>query len=143
MIQSGLALFVVRSMETPLESITEVLGIQPTGVIPRGTVLRSGRVQECNVWCIDSDRMDNTEDDRTGTVALRWLLDACRPAAGRVPRLPADCETRIWWTADSDSTQGGFVLPVELMAQIAALGVDLYTTVNLDDRTDAEREAGA
>ena len=60
-----------------------------------------------------------------------------------VPLLPADCETCIWWTADSDSTQGGFVLPVELMAQLAALGVDLYTRVNLDDRTDAEHEADA
>ncbi len=33
--------------------------------------------------------------------------------------------------------QGGFVLPVELAAAIAELGVDVYATVYLDDGTNS------
>lgn len=46
---------------------------------------------------------------------------------------PADCEAKIRWSADSDSAQGGFVLPTEAIAGIAALGVDLFATVNFDE----------
>lgn len=140
MIRSGLASLVVLSTETEPHVITEILRVEPTDVVLRGTELRSGRVQECHVWRVDSDRMDNTSDDQSGTIALRWVLDAGRAAAGRVGQLPGDCETRIWWTADSDSTQGGFVLPIELMQEIVAIGVDLYTTVNLDDSRAVDPE---
>lgn len=133
MIQSGLATLTVLSITTTPETISSILGIEPTRVVLKDTVLRSGWVQKANAWTVDSDRMDNTPDDQTGTGALRWLLERCRPAAGRVELLPEDCQTRIWWTADSDSTQGGFVLPVELAAEIAALGADVYTTINLED----------
>jgi hypothetical protein len=34
---------------------------------------------------------------------------------------------------DSDSTQGGFVLPVDLTDKLSELGVDVYATVYLDD----------
>lgn len=47
---------------------------------------------------------------------------------------------RIWWSADSDSSQGGFVLPVELAVQIAALGVDLYGTVFVEPEAADEEE---
>ncbi len=65
-------------------------------------------------------------------------MDRSRPATGRIQALPADCEARIWWSTDSDSGQGGFVLPADLSAQIAELGVDLYATVYLEDDDPAK-----
>jgi hypothetical protein len=47
--------------------------------------------------------------------------------------LPTDCDARIWWSLDSDSTQGGFILPADLADSISALGVDIHATVYLDE----------
>lgn len=141
MIQSGLASFTVLSRETPPDAITRILGIEPTEIKHKGTVLRSGRVQECNVWSIHSERVENTPEDRTGTLALRWLLERTRAAAGRVADLPDDCEPRIWWSAYSDSPQGGFVLPVELSHEISALGTDMYVSVYVEEEDSDEPDS--
>jgi len=126
----------VVSRQTGPALISEILGLVPTSTKLRGSVSRSGRELDHNVWTIDIDHSFNTDDDTTGTRALRDLVAAARPGAGRFPLLPPDCSARIWWSADSDSTQGGFVLPVELATRIAELGVDVYATVYLDDGTN-------
>ena len=93
-------------------------------------------MREQHVWSLDVESLDNTDDDHTGTRALRELLLRASGAFGRVGNLPNDCETRVWWSADSDSSQGGFVLPIDLVKQISALGVDVHATVYLDDETE-------
>ena len=85
------------------------------------------------MWSIGVGTLANTDRDQTGTRALRELMEKIHPATGRIPSLPADCDVRIWWFADSDSGQGGFVLAADVAAQIAELGVDVYGTVYLDD----------
>lgn len=132
MIQSGMASLVVISVDTEPDRISELLTIDPTDVIAKGTVLRSGRVREHHVWSLETEWIDNTEDDQTGVGALGKLLDLSVPAAGKVASLPPDCEARIWWSAESDSAQGGFVFPAELAMQLGALGVDLYGTVYVE-----------
>ncbi|CAN7346617.1 DUF4279 domain-containing protein [Microbacterium sp. LjRoot45] len=139
MIRSGRASLVVLSTETDPSTVSEVLALTPTTVELKGTVLRSGRVREHHVWSLDVGTLDN-DDDLTGTRALRELLVRARPAFGRVGALPTDCDVRVWWSADSDSTQGGFVLPIDLVGQISALGADVYATVYLDD--DAAGDGG-
>lgn len=133
MIQSGIASFVVLSTDTEPEAVSELLGLVPTSIRRRGEVSRSGWFREVHAWSLDVDRIDNDEDDRTGTKPLRELLDLCRPAEGRIGELPDDCEARIHWSAYSDSLQGGFILPIALTHRIAALGVDMFTDVYLDD----------
>lgn len=128
----------VLSMDTEPATISEILAVAPSEVVQKGAVLRSGRVREQHVWSLDVESFDNTEDDQTGTRALRELLHRASAAFGRVGNLPDDCKTRVWWSADSDSSQGGFVLPVDLVEQISALGVDLYVTVYLGDEADYE-----
>ena len=133
MIRSGRASFVVTSTETDPETISRLLGLDPTEVRPKGVTLRSGRVREHHTWSVDADTMNNTEEDQTGTGSLKEILRITRTAAGRVAELPDDCEARLWWHGSSDSAQGGFVLPAEVAGRIAALGVDLYATVYLDE----------
>ena len=79
------------------------------------------------------ERSFNTDADETGTRALSDLVTAARSGIGRFLLLPRDRSARIWWSADSDSTQGGFVIPAELAADIAALGIDVYATVYLEE----------
>lgn len=134
MIRSGLASLVVLSTETPPAAITQTLGVAPTNVVPQGAVLRSGQTQEFHVWSVDSGRIVDAPNDRTGTAALRWLLECCRAASGKVADLPADCEARIWWSSGSDSPNDDLVLPRELAPEVAALGVDIHTATSLDER---------
>lgn len=140
MIRAGRASLAVTSIETDPDVVTHHLGVSPTKVVRKGELLRSGRVHEHHVWALDVGTLSDDDDNQAGTIALRALLERCRPASGRVATLPADCHARIVWSADSDSTQGGFVLPVELAAQIASLGVDVHGTVYLDDERESESE---
>jgi hypothetical protein len=137
MIQSGLATFVVTSTETEPELVSKILGLTPTTVEPAGTPRESGRTGAQNQWVIDGSRVENSETDQTGTGALAQLISYIRAAAGKVQDLPADCDVRIWWSAHSDSSQGGFVIPAELSRGIAELGIDLNATVYLDAETDS------
>lgn len=134
MIRSALASLVVLSTQTPPEAITQTLGVAPTSVVPQGSILRSGAVQEFHAWSVDSGRLPDAPGDRTGTAALRWLLDCCRAATGKVAGLPADCEARIWWSSGSDSPDD-FVVPEELAADVEALGVDIHTATSRDERS--------
>jgi hypothetical protein len=137
MIQSGRATFVVTSTETEPELVSKILGLTPTTVERAGTPRESGRTRTQNQWVIDGSRVENSETDQTGTGALAQLISRLRAAAGKVEALPADCDVKIWWSADSDSSQGGFVIPMELSKGMAELGVDLYATVYLDPETDS------
>ncbi|WP_395244019.1 hypothetical protein ACGGZK_18140 [Agromyces sp. MMS24-K17] len=132
MIQSGRASLTVISTETDPARVSEILDLVPTETKLRGWVGRSGRRLEHNVWKMDVARESNTQADQTGTRALSELVAGARAGAGRFPLLPPDCSARIWWSANSDSTQGGFVIPVELAAAIAELGIDVYATVYLE-----------
>jgi len=139
MIQSGRASLTVVSNETDPARISEILGLLPTSIEGRGSVRRSGRTLDHNVWTLDIGRSANTDKDEAGTGALHSLLSVARPAAGNFPLLPADCDAKIWWSADSDSSQGGFVISADLATNIAALGIDVYATVYLEEASnDAE-----
>ena len=137
MIRSGRASLVVLSSDTEPATVSEILTIAPTEVARKGAARPSGRVRERHKWSLDVGTLANTEDDQTGSGALRELLIRASGAVGRVQDLPDDCDIHLWWSAGSDSSQGGFVLPVELVNQISALGVDVYVTVYLDEVQDA------
>lgn len=83
--------------------------------------------------------------DQTGFGSVRALVSVFRGKAATLARLRPDCETIIWWSGDSDSTQGGFVLPADLIADLAAFGCDLYGTAFLDedneDRTASQNRS--
>jgi hypothetical protein len=128
----------VTSVGTDPDVISELLALIPTKVARMGDALRSARVRERHSWFLDVGQLENTDGDLTGTGALRQLLTAVRPAIGRVATLPDDCDVRIWWSADSDSPQGGFVLPADLAAEVGAFGVDVYATVWVEDGSPGE-----
>lgn len=141
MIQSGRASFIVSSSETGPAAISNLLGLDPTSVTNTGTSGKSGRVAKHHTWTVDTGEVSNTSDDQTGSVAVRTLLKLIQPALGKVSNLPLDCEARIQWSAYSDSVQGGFVMPADLAAAIGEFGVDVYSTVYLDDLKDAPADA--
>lgn len=133
MIRSHRAFLAAQSTITTPAEISDILTLEPTDVPEMGSVSRSGRVREHHNWSIQVDTLDNTGEDQTEMQALRTLLEHCIPARGRVKELPTECDARIWWSGDSDSNQGGFVVEADLAQMITALGIDLMATVYFDD----------
>ncbi|KQR90578.1 hypothetical protein ASF93_01900 [Microbacterium sp. Leaf347] len=126
--------------------ITSVLGLEPhdshdigepTKAALRGMDLKPGAMsyQQAH-WSLSADDALVDPEDETGFASLRVLVDSFRDRAEALAALRADCETIIWWSGDSDSSQGGFVIPADLLADLARLGCDLYGTAFLDDDDD-------
>ncbi|MFB8189953.1 hypothetical protein ACFC14_11545 [Microbacterium sp. NPDC055988] len=72
-------------------------------------------------------------DDQTGFSALRALVVRLEPAAQALRELRQGGETVLWWSGDSDSTQGGFVLEADLIDSLAKLGCSVYGTAFLTE----------
>jgi hypothetical protein len=123
--------------------ITAVLGLQPHRNAEKGDLkaaARAGRplgsphrAYERSHWSFqaEEDRID--PNDQTGFASLRVPVDVFREKADVLEALRSDCETIIWWSGDSDSGQGGFVMPADLLVDLARIGCDLYGTAFLHE----------
>jgi hypothetical protein len=124
--------------------ITSMLGLEPTTSADLGEPTRAalaGRrlkpqymTHQRAHWSFESDDSLMESDDGTGFGSLRVLVGHFRERSDALMSLRSDCETIIWWAGDSDSAQGGFVIPADLLADLALLGCDLYGTAYLDDK---------
>lgn len=136
MITSGNAFFKVSSTVTTPERITDLLGVAPTSVEHTGDVRRMGSVAREHRWTLEADERPNPDDDESGSAALTELLDRLQVAGPLRDVLPEDCSAGIQWWASSDSSQGGFVLPAQLLARLGTLGVGVWGTVYFHDEDD-------
>lgn len=138
------ATLAVSSDETTAASMTEVLRLKPTSSHEKGDstpAARAGRVvsgdrlvESSALWAYDADESAADISDETGFRTLRVLIDALSSRVDELALLRATCDTTIWWSGDSNSTQGGFVLPVDMIRQLSLLGCDVYGTTFLDDQ---------
>lgn len=135
--RAGLSIY---SEELTAAEITSILGMEPTKSSNRGDPdpYSHPAIQPRSHWSFPADASSADESDETGFRTLRVLIDAFRERAAELALLREDCETIIWWSGDSDSTQGGFVIPADLLADLAALECDLYGTTFLGDDDDEE-----
>jgi len=131
--------------------MTKALEVQPHRSDEMGEPTRSalaGRVLKPEYmthqrahWSFDADESLIDPKDETGFGSLRVLVNVFRPRAAALASLREDCETIIWWSGDSDSSQGGFVIPADLLVDLAILGCDLYGTAYLDDDEGKDEDA--
>ena len=144
-VTSRSSLSIYSDARTAVE-MTRVLGIDPhysneigdpTSAALAGRVLKPKYMTYQRAhWSFDADESLIDPEDETGFASLRVLVDVFRPRAAALATLRADCETIIWWSGDSDSEQGGFVIPADLLSDLAALGCDLYGTAYLEQDDD-------
>lgn len=89
-------------------------------------------------WSITDTDDDTDPEDGTGFASLRKLVARLAPHVNALADLRRTGETIIWWSGDSDSTQGGFVLEADLIVALAGLGCPVYGTAYLskDDEDD-------
>jgi hypothetical protein len=141
--RSSLSLY--SELRTAAE-ITVVLSLEPDDSEEMGEPTRAARagrnlspkymIDQRAHWSLDADPSAVDPDDKTGFGSLRVLVAAIRNSAPALESLRPDCETIIWWSGYSDSVQGGFVKPADLIANLALLGCDLYGTAYFDEDDD-------
>lgn len=136
MILSSRASLSISSETVTAAEVTAALGVSPTRVSERAgaTRTRSHWTLEVTVDSSVPGRAD--PDDDGGFEAVARLVGLLRGRADALAALRPACATVIRWSGDSDSTQGGFVIPAALIADLAALGCDLSGTAYLAE-TDA------
>lgn len=141
-VRSRSTLSIYSEVRTSAE-ITSTLGLEPSRNADLGELTRAalaGRrleprfmIHQRTHWSFDADESLDDSDDPTGVRSLRVLVGHFRLRTDALRSLRPDCETIIWWSGDSDSAQGGFAIPADLLADLALLGCDLYGTAYLDD----------
>lgn len=143
MIRRNRASLSIRSDAYSVAEITSMLGIEPDESGDVGTLTRAGRAgrdvaparlrHQRTFWSITEKDDGDSRDDRTGFAALRRLVNRVAPNAQALADIRESGETVLWWSGDSDSVQGGFVLEADLIADVSRLGCDVYGTAYLDD----------
>ena len=145
MIVDGTATLAIYSEVLTVAQITESLGLVPTEAHDRGETTRAGLAgrplraefltYQRTHWTLDAPHSGDPSDE-TGLASVWALVDALIHRAPELLALRDTCETIIWWHGSSDSSQGGFVIPGPLLADLAALGCDFYGTAYLDEVDD-------
>lgn len=129
MIVSSRATLGIYSETVTAAEVTAALGIEPTR-----SSERAGSTKRRSHWSLDVAEVD--PDDDGGFAAVESLVELLRDRAAALAALRPACEMIIWWSGDSDGTQGGFVMTAALLTDLAALGCELYGTAFLAE-TDA------
>jgi hypothetical protein len=139
----GSAYLQISSTTRTAASIAEALGILSAEMVEKGDprLNREGNpvrgprpFYEYASWSVsvDGDEAPSAPDDDTaGFTSLRILV---AQFAGKAPilsqlRVTGEYEMVLSWWGTSGSSQGGFVLPLDLLTAIVELGCDLYANV--------------
>lgn len=141
MIQGNRASLSIHSDTKSVAEISAMLGLQPTDWGDRGDLTPTGLAgrnyaperltYQQTYWSLTESVDEPSGDDQTGFSALRALVVRLEPRAQALAELRQGGETVLWWSGDSDSTQGGFVLEADLIDHLAKLGCDVFGTAYL------------
>jgi hypothetical protein len=137
------ASLVITSTTLTVEQITQRLGIEPSASRNTGDPIGPPRVDATGHpiqrrateahWRLDA-QPGTTRDSFGSLVALAEVL---RDQRDNLASLRPACTTVIVWGGFSDSDQGGFVFPAPLLADLGALGCDLYGTAYLHEEEES------
>jgi hypothetical protein len=143
MIESDRATLAIYSDSRTVAEITASLLLEPTEAADIGDPTRAGLAGRAykpqylsyqrTTWILEVNPDWLGSNGESGVAALRQLVEVLFPLAASLEALRDDCETVIWWSGDSNNSQGTFVLPASLIKDLAAIGCEVRGTVYLDD----------
>ncbi|MEV8239165.1 DUF4279 domain-containing protein [Microbacterium testaceum] len=155
MIRGNRASLSIHSDTKTVAEISEMLGLAPDAWGDKGDLTPAGRARRNHAperlthqrtyWSLTERDHEPGPGNQTGFSALRALVARLEPNAQALMELRRGGETTLWWSGDSDSTQGGFVLEVDLIRCLSTLGCDLFGTAFLaeDDEIEANADVGS
>ncbi|GAB3155943.1 hypothetical protein GCM10027058_29200 [Microbacterium neimengense] len=142
MIRSNRATLSIYSDVLSVADVTATLGFEPDNSGDMGALTRAGRAgrdvaperlrYQRTFWSV-TEKDDGDSDDATGFAALRRLVQRVGSIHGALAAIRESGETVLWWSGDSDSSQGGFLLEADLVSDLSRLGCDVYGTAYLAD----------
>jgi heme-degrading monooxygenase HmoA len=142
MIVDSSASLSIYSVTRSAADISRALGVEPTESHEIGSPRRAPRsdahggilhtVWENSHWSIDAPPPNGDEEPDSFSCLMR-LAGILGDKVDVLARLREDCETVIWYSGRSDSSQGGFVFPADVLLAIARLGCELCGTAYLSD----------
>lgn len=148
MIQGNRASLSIHSDTKTVAEISAMLGLEPSDWGDKGDLTPAGRAgrnyaperltHQRTYWSLTENVDEPSAEDQTGFSALRALVVRLEPSAHALMELRQGGETRLWWSGDSDSTQGGFVLAADLISSLATLGCDVFGTAYLTEDDEDE-----
>lgn len=157
----GSASLQISSRTRTAASVTEALDIRASQMAEKGDArlnregepIRGPRpLYEYALWSlkVDGDEVlpSATDDDAAGFISLRLLVAQLAGKARILENLRASGEydMHVSWYGTSGSSQGGFVLPADLLSALAELGCDLFGNVyscESDEETSAPHDEQA
>jgi hypothetical protein len=120
-------------------AVTAALGVEPTSsyefgdpVVSKSPAL-NGTARTHSHWSFVMPGTVASNDDPHGMESLAKLAEMFESKAGVLVNLSARYEIRVWMTAFSDSTQGGFVVDPVTMRRLGMLSAALFGTVYLSE----------
>lgn len=127
----------IWSQTVGASEISARLGITADGQFERGSLMSprnlAGARRESSLW-IQHSGLAKDSDLADHVRALVGLVDGCRE---ELAGLSVDCEMDLFLGFGSENGQGGCVLPADLLADVAALGLDivldLYPPATVED----------
>ncbi len=120
--------------------VTEVLGLVPESSNEKGD-RRIRKTREYapyaqSTWHYEHDESLTEDDDETGFAALRALVADIRHLSDALATLRPEYKTVIRWSGEV-SVQGNFVIESELLADLGALGCELFGTAYTESDSEA------
>lgn len=152
MIRDNRASLSIHSDTKTVAEISALLRLEPSDWGDKGDLTPAGRAgrnyapelltHQRTFWSLTESVDEPSADDRTGFSALRALAARLEPRAQALMELRQGGETTLWWSGDSDSTQGGFVLEADLIRYLSTLGCDVFGTAFLAEDDEGENAMG-
>jgi hypothetical protein len=133
-----------RTQAATAAAVTAALGIDPTrshetgGPHPSPTLAARGRRTEQSLWLFEEPETFKSDDDFHGMASLDRLAERFEPKAEILATLAEDYSIRVWMYAQSDSSQGGFVIAQETMRRLGLLSAHFFGDVVVIPYDDGE-----
>jgi heme-degrading monooxygenase HmoA len=133
------AILKILSDSLTCDEITKALGIEPSLSHDKGDPKGKPRpdahgtlVQRRYDSAVWSWHAETSDDTTVGPSSLEQIVSTFASRADALATLRESCTILVDYRGHSDSTQGGFVFPAEVVAGLAALGCDVFGSVYTD-----------
>jgi hypothetical protein len=128
--------------------VSAALELTPTFAVEKGDprperAARSmGPTYNMGIWTLDVDADDAAQfaadDDTAGFASLILLCEQLRGKHEVLGTLrDQGCDMYISWYGTSGSSQGGYVMPIELIRELASLGCNLFGNLYSPDDVES------
>lgn len=121
----------------PSEELARTLDVEPTQFLQKGQPVSKRRIQPTDVWCLDLAKFDSNSHPIEMQADLRKSAQRLEDLAKAITSITqtSQCKAALYISTIREEDQGGFSLPLELVAAAAAAGLSIEVSmlVMLDD----------